>query len=192
MARPETTRGSRRWRKVPPDHRLPAARGGEDRVEGPAESAGRHAGSEPRRTGGEAEGRPGIGALLRSLAEDMSTLVRQEIRLARMEAGRTAKRVAVDGAWIGTGAAIMAVGGLCLVLALALGLGALLGSYWLGTLVTGLLLIGVGALTAWKGARDLRSGNLGPTDTIETMRENQAWARQEARELRDDLTGGGG
>lgn len=167
MAGRDTRRASSRWRRTArPDHRLPPGRGEEL-------DAG--------------EGRPSIVQLLRSLSEDVATLVRQEIRLAKLEAGRTAKRVAVDGAWITAGAAIVAIGGICLVLALALGLGALLGSYWLGTLITGVLLVGGGALVAWKGVRDLRSGDLGPTRTVETLREDADWARREMREFGDDL-----
>ena len=162
------TRRTPPTRPAPPDHRLPPGRG---------EAPG----------GGDGTG-PGLGTLLRSLGEDMGVLVRQEIALAKAEAGNTAKRLARDSAWIGTGAAIAAVGGLCLVVALALGLGALLGSYWLGTLITGLLLVIVGALFAWKGVRDLRKGKLGPTRTIETVREDMDWARREARDFKEELT----
>lgn len=133
-------------------------------------------------------GEPGLGTLFRSLGEDMGVLVRQEIELAKAEAGHTAKRVAKDSAWIGTGAAIAGVGGLCLVLALALGLGALLGSYWLGTLITGAVLVLAGGLFAWKGVRDLQRGGLAPKRTVETVREDVDWARREVRDFKDELT----
>jgi Putative Actinobacterial Holin-X, holin superfamily III len=170
MARTEETR-TPRWRAARPDHQLPPGRG---------ESGGRAA---PE----DADG-PGLGTLLRSLGDDMGTLVRQEIRLAKAEAGRTARRVAADSAWIGAGATIAAVGGICLVLALALGLGALLDSYWLGTLITGAILVLAGALAAWKGVRDLRRGELAPTRTVETLRGGAEWARQEALDFKEELT----
>ena len=177
MAR--TERKTARWRGTRPDHQLPPGRG--EAGSGPAVGPGRRVGAE----GPE----PGLGALLRSLGEDVGTLVRQEIELAKLEASRTAKRVALDGAWIGAGAVIVAVGGLCLVVAMALGLGALLGSYWLGTLITGLVLVAAGALVAWKGAGDLRRGGFAPTGTVETLKEDAAWAKREAREFRDELKG---
>jgi hypothetical protein len=128
-------------------------------------------------------GDPGRGTslvgLLREFAEDTRMLVQQEIALAKMEAAHTAKRVAIDGAWIGAGAAVVAVGGLCLVLALALGLGALLGSYWLGTLITGLLLLLVGGLIAWRGVHDLKKGGFAPTDTVESLKDDKDWAQHE-------------
>lgn len=129
----------------------------------------------------------GLTALIRSLATDLQTLVRQELELAKLEAVHTAKRLALDSAWIGAGAAIMAVGGLVLVVALALGLGVLLGSYWLGTLVTGLILMMAGAGVAWKGAKDLRSRPLVPTGTVESLKEDADWARREAREFKDEI-----
>lgn len=163
MARPQSP--SPRWRPAPPDHQLPPASEPEPEVS-----------------------RPGIGGLIRSLADDMGTLVRQEIRLAKLETERAAKRLAADGAWIGAGAAIAAVGGLTLVVAMALALGALLGAYWLGTLITGVLLVFVGALVAWKGIRDLRRGDLAPSRTRESLREDADWARREMREFKEELT----
>lgn len=162
-ARPETA----------PDHRLERA-GAERQI--------------PATTGAGAPRRSAVGDLLRSLADDTGTLVRQEIRLAKLEAARTARRLAKDSAWIAAGVGVLAVGGLCLVLALALGLGVLLDSYWLGTLITGLVLVVLGLLMAWMGARDLRDGGLAPTGTVETLREDADWARAEVRDFKNHLT----
>lgn len=161
-ATPGTRAPSRRG-AAPPDHQLPA--------EGDA-------------TAGRATS---LGGLLRDLADDTRTLVRQEIELARMEVTRTAAGVAKDSAWIAAGVAIVAVGGLVLVVALALGLGALLGSYWLGTLITGAFLLLLGGLFAWKGVRDLRRRELAPTRTVSTIREDADWARDEARDFKQGL-----
>lgn len=169
MARRDSRQSPAPWGRTTPDHQLPPGRGEELEDAGP-------------------ESRTGLGTLLRSLGDDMGTLVRQEIRLAKAEAARTAKRVAADSAWIGAGAVIAAVGGLCLVVAMALALGALLGSYWLGTLITGAVLVLGGALVAWKGVRDLRTGDLAPRRTVETVREDVEWARREARDFKEELT----
>lgn len=132
----------------------------------------------------------GLVGLLRDLAEDTRILVQQEIQLAKVEATRTGKRLVVDSAWIGAGALVLAVGGLCLVIALALGLGALLGSYWLGTLITGGILFLVGALMAWKGVRDLKSGGFAPTATVETLQEDRDWAKREADDFKRGIQKG--
>jgi hypothetical protein len=137
--------------------------------------------------GGETAGGRGVIGLLRELADDTRTLVQQEIALAKMEATHTVKRVVVDSAWIGAGVAIIAVGGLCLVLALALGLGALLDSYWLGTLITGGILFLVGALFAWKGVRDLKKGGFAPTETVESLQDDKDWAERELDDFKQGL-----
>lgn len=151
--------------------------------------------SGPRATEPERQLPPGAGdgtgaglvALLRELAEDTRTLVQQEIALAKMEATRTAKRLVVDSAWIAAGVAVLAVGGLCLVLALALGLGALLDSYWLGAFITGGLLFLVGALLAWKGLRDLKTGGFVPTETIESLQADREWAQREMDDFKQGI-----
>lgn len=160
---PSLRSATKRARTAAPDHQLP-----------PGEGAFRRSGQ-------------GVGDLLRDLATDVGTLVRQEIELARLEITRTATGVAKDGAWIAVGAAIAAVGGLVLVVALALGLGALLGSYWLGTLITGVLLLLIGGLFAWKGLRDFRRRELAPTRTVATLREDADWARQEAEDFKQGI-----
>jgi hypothetical protein len=160
------------WAVSEPDRQLPPS----------PSSAGRG------RTAGPAADGPGLSDLVRSLADDSRTLLRQEVHLAKAEVVRAARQLAVDSALLAVGAAVSAVGGLCLVVALALGLGALLGSYWLGTLITGFLLLLVGAGFLWKGARNLRTRELVPTRTAESLREDARWARQEAKELREGLS----
>jgi hypothetical protein len=168
MAGPDEPRSPSRWRAVDPDHQLPRGRG--DGVYG------------------EAAGQAGLMDLLRSLADDVGTLVRQEIGLAKLEAARTARRLAADSAWIALGVAVAAVGALCMVLAMALGLGALLGSYWLGTLITGLVLLMLGGGFLFKGVRDLRKLELAPKETTESLRQDARWAREEAKDFKEGLT----
>jgi hypothetical protein len=169
MPRADGSRPSSRWRAARPERQLPPARPG-------------------RRYDAGETAEPGVVALLRSLSDDLLTLIRQELQLARLEVGRTARRLAADSVWIATGAAIAAVGALTLVVAMALGLGALLGSYWLGTLITGTFLVLVGGGFLFKGLRDLRTQELAPKQTARSLRDDAEWARQEARDLKQGLT----
>lgn len=137
---------------------------------------------------GGPEGRAGFGRLLKDLAEDTRTLVQQEIELVRLELARSGKRMAVDGAWILAGAVVVTVGLICLALALALGLGALLDSYWMGTLITGAAFLLIGGLLAWRGVRDLRAGGLLPGGPLQSLREDRDWAVTEMEELKQGLT----
>ena len=83
MAR--TEKKSARWRGTRPDHQLPPGRG--EAGSGPAVGPGRRVGAE----GPE----PGLGALLRSLGEDVGTLVRQEPKARRR--GLPGLSVAITG-----------------------------------------------------------------------------------------------
>ncbi|MGK7311505.1 MAG: phage holin family protein [Candidatus Longimicrobiales bacterium M2_2A_002] len=130
----------------------------------------------------------GVARLLKDLAEDTRTLVQQEIELIRLEVGHSLKRITTDGAWIWAGAVVVTVGLICLALALALGLGALLDSYWLGTLITGGAFLLLGGLVAWRGIRDLKSGGLLPTNPLESLEENRDWAQGELDELKQAIT----
>lgn len=134
------------------------------------------------------DSRAGFVQLLKDLADDTRTLVQQEMELARLEVARSVKRVAADGAWIGAGAVVLTVGLVCLALALALGLGELLGSYFFGTLITAAVFLLLGGLFAWRGIRDLSAGGLLPTGPVESLQEDRDWARQEMDELKDGLT----
>ncbi len=134
------------------------------------------------------DGRPGVVELFKDLADDTRTLVQQEIELARMEVAESAKRVAVDGGWIWAGAVVLTVGLICLALALALGIGALLDSYWLGALITAGVFLLVGVLLAWRGIHDLTSGGLLPSNPLTSLQENRDWAKQELEELKQGIT----
>ncbi|MFW5947722.1 MAG: phage holin family protein [Gemmatimonadota bacterium] len=132
--------------------------------------------------------RPGVIELLRDLADDTRTLIEQELELIRLETASSAKRIGIDGAWIWAGAVVITVGLICLALALALGIGALLDSYWLGALVTGGVFLLAGALLAWRGIRDLKSGGLMPGSPLRSLREDRDWARQELEDLKQGIT----
>jgi type IV secretory pathway TrbD component len=91
-----------------------------------------------------------IGDLLGSFAQDTTTLMSQEIELARAEITVQVKR-AGTGAGLFGGAAVMALAGLgaltaCAIVALALVLDA-----WLAALIVGAALLAVGGVLALMG-----------------------------------------
>jgi uncharacterized membrane protein YqjE len=127
------------------------------------------------------DGRRGIGALLRDLAEGSVTLVRDEVRLAKMELAGAAKGAAMGTAYTATGVAFAALGGLSLVIGLAL----LVGDqwlpadlYWLAALI---LMVITGALAAWLAKRGLSivsPSELVPNETVTTLKEDKEWLKQ--------------
>jgi uncharacterized membrane protein YqjE len=138
----------------------------------------------PRVTAAE----PSLGDLVRQLAQDSTTLIRQEVALAKMEMRENVKTAARDMAMIAVGGAIAAVGGLVLTAFLVILLGSLLLNYWLSALIVGLLFLIIGGVLAWTNLNRLRTADMKPEHTIDSMNENKEWIQQEIREAKRELT----
>src|SRR5918992_4043195 len=99
-------------------------------------------------------GRGGIGGLLRELAEGGTMLVRQEVRLARLEVGDAALGVGKGTAFVALGGVLALLGGLSLLAGIIL----LVGDqwlprdqYWLAALIMVGFTGGIAALLAMRG-----------------------------------------
>jgi hypothetical protein len=125
-------------------------------------------------------GRRGLAALLRDLAEGSADLVRGEARLARVELGATASAA-------GRGTALVAMGGVLLLLgtlAAFTGLVLLIGDqwlprdlYWIGALLFALISGGVAAWLANRGRALLSPTALAPRETVATLKEDKEWLK---------------
>ncbi|HEV2146419.1 MAG TPA: phage holin family protein, partial [Longimicrobiaceae bacterium] len=135
-----------------------------------------------------------LGELFRDLSADASTLIRQEVALARVEMQRNVRAVARDAGGLAVWGMVSVVGGLVLVAFLVAGLGDLLDNYWLAALLVGLLFVTVGAGMALRALRRLQGTRVRPQETVASLRDTAAWARTEAAELRGAVAGhdGGG
>jgi len=121
-----------------------------------------------------------LGELFADLAREMSTLVRQEVTLARTEMTQKVSQVGRDGGTIGIGGAIAYAGFLAIVAALILGLGQFL-PLWLSALIVGLIVAGVGYAVLQRGVSALKRANLTPQETIETLKEDAEWAKDQTK-----------
>jgi hypothetical protein len=123
---------------------------------------------------------PTIGELFASLARDTSTLVRQEVELARTEMTQKATTAAKQGAYIGIGGAIAYVGLIVLAFALVYLLAEVL-PLWVAALIVALILAGAGYALIQKGLSTLRNTSLKPDQTIETLKEDAAWVKDQVK-----------
>jgi uncharacterized membrane protein YqjE len=118
-----------------------------------------------------------VGDLVKQLAGQTSTLVRQEIDLAKAEMSEKAS-IAGKGAGLLGGAAVaglLAAGALtaCLILALAEVIPA-----WLAALIVALVLGAVAAVLAIQGRNRIRAATPPvPEQTVETVKEDVEWAK---------------
>ena len=139
----------------------------------------------PRPTGG---GEPSLGELFTRLTADTGELVRQEVALARAEMRQVGATVARDGAKVGVAFGLALAGALAVTAFLVIALGDVLDNYWLGALLVGVVLLAVGGFLAKSAVNDVKRRGLVPAETVDSLREDAAWAKQEAGAVKRELT----
>ncbi len=120
-----------------------------------------------------------IGELFGRLTSDVGTLFRQEVKLAKIEMGETVSSLKSDLASLGAGAAIGLVGALALGAALILGLVALGVAPWLAALLVGGALAFAGYSMLQKGLTDIKRTDIIPTRTVETLKDDVQWVKEQ-------------
>jgi uncharacterized membrane protein YqjE len=126
------------------------------------------------------DGRRGVGALLRDLAEGSAELVRSEVRLARVELGAVARGAGKGTAFIATGGVLLLLG----TLATFTGVILLIGDqwlprdlYWLAALLVALIAGGIAAWLVLRGRAALSPSAL-TRETVSTLKEDKEWMTQ--------------
>jgi MFS family permease len=131
----------------------------------------------PQQQAGEDLRERPVGDLVKQLADQTSTLVRQEIDLAKAELTEKGKE-AGKGAGMFAGAAVvglLAAGALTAFLIMLLD-GAL--ANWLSALIVGVVFAAIaGALAAAGRSRIKRATPPVPEQTVETVKEDVEWAK---------------
>ena len=121
-----------------------------------------------------------LGELFGALLKDTTTLVRQEISLAKAELGQKASRLGRDVGWLAAGGAL-AYAGLLALLAALIGLLAHAGmAWWAAALVVGVVVAGTGGFLVGKGLNALKQADLAPRQTLESIREDKQWIQDRA------------
>jgi Putative Actinobacterial Holin-X, holin superfamily III len=118
-----------------------------------------------------------MGELFKQLADDLSGLVRQELRLAQAEMTEKGKRAGI-GAGIFGGAGligVMAFGTLtaCIVAALSKAM-----DVWLAALIVTVVYAAIAGLLALQGRERIQQATPPvPEQTVETVKEDVQWAK---------------
>jgi uncharacterized membrane protein YqjE len=122
-----------------------------------------------------------LGDLMKRLADETGTLVRQEIELAKAEMREKGQKIGVGVGFLGAAALVglLALGSLTAFLILALD-GVI--PNWLAALIVGLIYAAVAAYLALQGRKKLReAGPPVPEQTKATIEEDLEWAKSQAR-----------
>jgi hypothetical protein len=118
-----------------------------------------------------------IGDLVKQLAGQTSTLVRQEIDLAKAEMSQKASVAGKGAGLIGGAAAVGLLAAGALTACLILALGQVIPD-WLAALIAALVLAAVAGVLALQGRNRIRAATPPmPEQTVETVKEDVAWAK---------------
>lgn len=118
-----------------------------------------------------------LSAIIGDATREMSTLVRQEIELAKSELSREVAKAAAAGGMFGAAGVLAALAVVFLSAALGLGLWEL-GMYgWAAALTVAVLYLVIAGIMVLVGRRVLKAFEPAPERTIRTIKEDVAWAR---------------
>jgi uncharacterized membrane protein YqjE len=119
-----------------------------------------------------------LGELFAELSQKTTSLVRQEIELAKVEMSQKASRVGKNVGFLLIGAVVAYTGLLAVVAAGIILLGEVI-AYWLSAAIIGVVIAAVGAVLVVKGANTLRQEEPTPRETVETLQEDKEWLKDQ-------------
>jgi len=123
--------------------------------------------------------------LLRELRDETTTLLRQEVALAKTEMKENVSRMGGHAAQIAVGGFVAYAG----VIVLLIGIGHLLGALliragldeqvaqWLAPSIVGLIVAIIGWMMLARAKHAMTHDDLAPKQTIDSLRENKEWAQ---------------
>jgi uncharacterized membrane protein YqjE len=126
----------------------------------------------------------GTGELLKQLSDHTTTLVRQEIELAKAELGEKGKKAGLGAGMFG-GAGLFGVFALaalttCIIVALDAAM-----PLWLATLIVAVVYGAIGAVLALQGRNKVQqAGPPVPEQATESVKEDVQWAKTQAKSSR--------
>ena len=121
-----------------------------------------------------------LGDLFGDLASEMSNLVRQEVALAKVEITQKAKGIGKNVGYLVVGGAV----GYAALLAVIAAVIMLLDRYmpaWGAALLVGILIAGISWLLIGKALNALQETDITPRETVETLKEDAAWMKQQIK-----------
>jgi len=122
-----------------------------------------------------------LAELFGELTREINTLIRQELALFKTEIGKKAADVGKNVGMLVAGGAVAYAGLLALLAAVILLLAQAMPA-WVAALIVGLVVAGGGGFLVYNGLEALKKEDLTPRETVETLKEDASWARQQTRQ----------
>jgi hypothetical protein len=123
----------------------------------------------------------GLPDLVRQLTDDSKRLVKDEVQLAKLEAGEATRRAAKGAMWMGLAFGVGVIMAVALTVALATGIGELAGNMWVGALLTGVIEIGLGVWLLKRGISKFGEPSYTLEETRAELRETVEWVGEARR-----------
>jgi uncharacterized membrane protein YqjE len=121
-----------------------------------------------------------IGELFSELASETGLLLRQEVALAKVELTQKATRVGRNVGYLVLGGAVAYAALLALLAAIIILLANVM-SWWVAALVVAVLVGIVAAVLISKALAALKNTDVAPRQTVETLKEDAQWAKQQMK-----------
>ncbi|MBV9851133.1 MAG: phage holin family protein, partial [Armatimonadetes bacterium] len=122
-----------------------------------------------------------VGELLGDLMHETTTLVRQEITLAKNEMIQKASQAGRQVASLAIGGAVAYAGLLAIIAAIILLLIHANVTPWVAALLVGIVVTAIGGAMVMKGVNALKHADMAPRQTIETLKEDAQWAKDQTK-----------
>ncbi len=121
-----------------------------------------------------------IGELFSELANETSHLIRQEIALAKVELTQKANSVGRNVGFLVLGGAVAYAALLALLAAIIILLANVM-PWWVAALIVAVLVGIIAGVLVSKALTALRKTDVAPRQTVETLKEDAQWAKQQIK-----------
>jgi hypothetical protein len=122
---------------------------------------------------------PSLGELITSLTDDFGTLVRKEIKLAKVETMETISATSRGAGMMAAGGLVAYAGLLLILIGIAVLVGQAIDSYWLAALIVGALVVGLGVVLFSSGRSALKHVSIAPEQTIASIKDDARMVKEQ-------------
>jgi len=118
-----------------------------------------------------------LGDLVTGVTNDLATLMRQEIQLARAETMEKVSQTMRSIVWIAAGGMVAYAGVIGLLIAAIVGLASFM-PLWVSAALVGLVVVVIGYLLIESGRNQLKHMSVVPERTVESLQEDAALVKE--------------
>jgi len=119
-----------------------------------------------------------LGELFADLSRQTSQLIHQEVTLAKAEITDKAASAGKNVGFIAAGGVIVYAGFLAILAAIIILIAKAI-AWWLAALIVGVVVVAIGGFLVYDGLQSLKRTNLAPQQTIDTLKEDQQWMKEQ-------------